>query len=115
MAHNEYYNYNQGTINGQILMNVCVFDIIVKEVLKKMGSVKPNSSNDFILSSTKTNVLGSIKDNDVIIEIHLKIRYGVNVSKITKEIQKAVANEVLELTGVTPKQINIEVDNIVFD
>lgn len=35
MAHNEYYTYTQGRVNGKILMNVQVFEKLQKELLMK--------------------------------------------------------------------------------
>ncbi len=115
MAHNEYYTYDQGFVNGQISMNVCVFDTIVKETVKKLEKVNLDTSKGFSLAGTKTMVSCSIKDNDVYIEIHVRIQYGVNVSKTTKEIQKNISTAICEMTGVEVNHINIIVDDIDFD
>lgn len=114
MAHNEYYTYNQGTINGKILMNVCVFDTIVKEAIKKVDNISLDVTKGFTLTGSDYKVLGSIHNNNVNIKIHIKVKYGTNVSKATKELQKTISNEIKELTGVSPKKINIIVDEIIF-
>ena len=31
MAHNEYYTFDQGSVNGKVSMNIRVFDEIVKK------------------------------------------------------------------------------------
>ena len=114
MAHNEYYTFNQGSINGQILMNVKVFDEITKHVVEEMDNVSLDSSKGFQIPGTKTVVSCSIKDNEVYICIHVRLKYGVNVSKITREIQEKIATSIKEMTTVVVKHIDIEVDNIVF-
>ena len=43
------------------------------------------------------------------------IKYGVNISSITKEIQEKIAVAVKQMTDVDVQHINIEVDNIEFD
>jgi len=115
MAHNEYYTYDQGTVNGQIAMNVCVFDTIVKETVSQIENVRLDTSKGFTLSGTKAFVSCSIKDNKVYIEIHIRIKYGVNVSKTTKELQEKISLAIEELTGVIVNHINIIVDDIDFD
>ena len=47
--------------------------------------------------------------------IHVRIKYGVNISSITKEIQEKIAVAVKQMTDVDVQHINIEVDNIEFD
>jgi uncharacterized alkaline shock family protein YloU len=115
MAHNEYYTFNQGSVNGQVLMNVQVFDIIVKETVSKMNNVDLDASKGFSIPGTKAHVSCSIKENEVYIEIHVKIKYGVKVSQISKEIQEKIAAAILEMTGVKVNCINIIVDEIDFE
>ena len=57
----------------------------------------------------------TIKDNEVYIWIHVRIKYGVNISSITKEIQEKIAVAIKQMTDVDVQHINIEVDNIEFD
>ena len=92
MAHNEYYTFHQKSVNGQIMMSVQVFDEI-----------------------TKTVVACSIKENEVYINIHVRIKYGTNIAKVTKEIQEKIATAVKQMTGVDVKHIDIQVDNIDFE
>ena len=34
MAHNEYYTFDQGSVNGKVSMNIRVFDEIVKKTFE---------------------------------------------------------------------------------
>ena len=115
MAHNEYYTFKQGSVNGQISMNVQVFDEITKKTVKDMDNVSLDTTKGFQIPGTKKVVSCSIKENEVYINIHVRLKYGVNVSQITKEIQEKIAFAILEMTGVETKHINIEVDNIDFE
>lgn len=115
MAHNEYYTFNQGTIDGKILMNVQVFDQITKKTVKEIDKVSLDSSKGIQIPGTKAVVSCSIKDNEVYINIHVRMKYGVNVAKKTREIQEKIAASIKELTGVVVKHVDIEVDNIDFD
>lgn len=115
MAQNEYYTFHQGHINGKILMNVHVFDEITKKTIEKMKDVSLDTSKGIQIPGTKSVVSCSIDDNEVFINIHVRLKYGVNVSKITKEIQQKISNEIKEMTSVEVKHIDIKVDNIDFD
>ncbi len=115
MAHNEYYTFDQGSVNGKVSMNIRVFDEIVKKTVSEMKYVSLDTSKGIPVSGTKTVVSCSIKDNDVYICIHVRLKYGINVSKITKEIQEKIATSIKQMTDVNVKHINIEVDNIDFE
>ena len=115
MAHNEYYTFEQGKINGRISMNVQVFDEITKKVVQDMENVSLDTTKGFQVPGTKKVVSCSIKENEIYINIHIRLKYGVNVAQKTKEIQEKIAVAILEMTGVETKHINIEVDNIDFE
>lgn len=113
MAQN-YYTYDQGSVNGQVAMNVYVFDVIVKETVSKMDNVRLDTSKGFTFQGTKSHVSCSIDDNEVFIEIHVIIKYGMKVSVLTKMIQENIQTAIKELTGVNVKHIDIVVDGIDF-
>lgn len=115
MANNGYYTFNQGRVNGQILMSVQVFDEITKRTVEGMKNVSLDTSKGIQIPGTKAVVSCSIDDNEVYINIHVRIKYGVNVSKVTKEIQQKIASDIKEMTSVDVKHIDIKVDNIDFD
>lgn len=115
MAHNEYYTFDQGTVNGKILMSIQVFDQITKKTVSEMKNVSLDTSKGIQIPGTKSVVACSIKDNEVYINIHIRLKYGVNVSKMTKEIQEKIATSIQQMTGVCVKHIDIEVDNIDFE
>lgn len=115
MAHNEYYTFDQGSVNGKILMNIRVFDEITKKTVNDMKNVSLDTSKGFQIPGTKAVVGCSIKDNDITISIHVRMKYGMNITKTTCEIQEKIATAIQQMTGVNVKHINIEVDNIDFD
>ncbi len=114
MAH-EYYSFDQGSVNGKIMMNVNVFDEITKKTVNEMKNVSLDTSKGFSIPGTKAVVSCSIKDNEVYICIHVRIKYGIKISTITSEIQKRISSAIKQMTDVDVKKINIEVDNIEFD
>jgi hypothetical protein len=114
MANVEYYTYKESPINGDILMSVQVFDIITKQVIGEDKDVSLDKTKGFSMSGSRDLVNCRIVDNEVYITVHLKIKYGLNVSSKTKEIQQRIASSIKELTNVTVKSVDIVVVNIEF-
>lgn len=115
MAHTDYYTFEQGSVNGKIMMNVQVFDMITKKTVSGIKNVSIDTSKGFSIPGTKAVVSCSIKDNEVFVNIHVRIKYGVSISKTTKEIQEKIALAIKEMTDVTVKHINIVVDDVDFE
>ena len=65
MANNAYYSFDQGSVNGKILMSASVFDEIVKKCVSEMDNVYLDSTKGFQISGTKAIVSCSIIDNEV--------------------------------------------------
>ena len=114
MAQTSYYTFTQSAINGNIMMSAQVFDEITKRTVRELENVSLDTSKGIQIPGTKAVCSCSIVDNNVIIDIHVRIKYGVNISKKTLEIQEKIATNIKQYTNVDVKQINIEVDNIEF-
>lgn len=114
MANVEYYTYKESPINGDIMMSVQVFDIITKQVIGEDKDVSLDKTKGFSISGSRDLVNCRIVDNDVYITVHLKVKYGVNVSQKTKDIQQRIASSIKELTNVSVKSVDIVVVNIEF-
>ncbi len=114
MAHNEYYTYKESPINGDIMMSLQVFDIITKQVVNEDKDVSLDTSKGFSMPGSKNLVSCTIKDNEVYITIHVRIKYGVNVTAKTAEIQQKIATSIKEMANVDVKTVDIVVENIDF-
>lgn len=114
MANIEYYTYKESPINGDIMMSVQVFDIIVKQVFEEDPDVSLDKTKGFSISGTKSLVSCRIDHNEVYITVHISVKYGTNVSEKTKEIQRKIASSIKNYTNVSVKTIDIVVVNIEF-
>ena len=110
MARNEYYTYKDSPINGDIMMSVQVFDIITKQVAAEDKDIKL----DFSVTGTKNLVNCTIKDNEIYITVHVRIKYGTNITAKTKELQKKIASGIKEMAAVTVKSVDVVVEAIDF-
>jgi uncharacterized alkaline shock family protein YloU len=57
-------------------------------------------------------VKASIVDQDAIIDMAIIVKYGENIDKVSKEIQKAVKKAVENMTGLSCSAVNINVQDI---
>ena len=111
MARNEYYTYKDSPINGDIMMSVQVFDIITKQVAAEDKDIKLDTSKGFSVTGTKNLVNCTIKDNEVYITVHVRIK---NITAKTKELQKKIASGIKEMAAVTVKSVDVVVEAIDF-
>ena len=111
MARNEYYTYKDSPINGDIMMSVQVFDIITKQVAAEDKDIKLDTSKGFSVTGTKNLVNCTIK---VYITVHVRIKYGTNITAKTKELQKKIASGIKEMAAVTVKSVDVVVEAIDF-
>lgn len=114
MAQNDYYTLNKGSVNGDVHVSVQVFDEITKRTVADMKDVSLDPSKGWQIPGTKALVGCSIENGEVIINIHIRLKYGVNIAKKTMEIQEKIATAIKDMTGVKVTHINIEVDDIDF-
>lgn len=114
MAHTEYYTYKETPINGNIMMSLQVFDIITKKCVSEYEDLKFDSSKGYSMPGTKNLVNCTIKDNEVYINFHVRVKYGVKVTERIKELQEKIASTIKQITNVDVKSVDIAVDNIEF-
>ena len=93
MARNEYYTYKGSPINGDIMTSVQVFDIITKQVAAEDKDIKLDTSKGFSVTGTKHLVNCTIKDNEVYITVHVRIKYGTNITARQKNYRRRLLLE----------------------
>lgn len=54
----------------------------------------------------------NVKDNGLIIDLHIKVTYGINISAAVKNIIHKVSFTVEESIGIPVKQVNVFVDKM---
>ncbi len=64
--------------------------------------------------STK-GIAVDIKDNDVVINLHTVVKYGVRIPEVAWKAQEAVKTSVENMTGLNVLKVNISVEGVEFD
>ena len=111
---------NIDTSSGNIMIEDQVIVGYVTEEVQKIEGVSRMFSS--ISDSFSKNILGrdsgmngvriTRDGNNITINIHIIVYYGINIPKISYEIQGAVKQTVEEYTGLTVDAVNIGIEGI---
>ncbi|TGE32748.1 Asp23/Gls24 family envelope stress response protein [Desulfosporosinus sp. Sb-LF] len=57
-------------------------------------------------------VVVSIKDNEVVIDLHIVVGYGVRISEVAASVMERVRYTTEKLTGLNVSQVNVNVQGV---
>ena len=57
-------------------------------------------------------VVVSIKDNEVVIDLHIVVGYGVKISEVAANVMERVRHTTEKLTGLNVSQVNVNVQGV---
>ncbi len=63
----------------------------------------------------QSDVHTKIEENDLIIDLSVKVLYGQNVNEVTTSVQEKIAQNIEYMTGFKCDRINIKVDGFYFN
>lgn len=62
-----------------------------------------------------SSILVNYENEQLTIQVRIAIKYGVNIKKTANRLQQLIKNHVEMFTGVSVKEVNVTVNQIVFD
>ena len=86
----------------------------VRQTLRN-GSQLPGCLSVSIGSLPEKGVTVSQQDGRLVITLHIKVGYGLNIASITQSITHRVQDEVERATGLKVARIDVFVDDIISD
>ncbi len=86
---------------------------IFPEVLEKIIAHNIDIQKEIKIYSKK-GIKYEIKGDKIIINIMVKVRFGVKIPDLIWEIQKSIKEEVERLTNFTVKEVNIHIQEFEF-
>ena len=111
---------NIDTSSGNIMIeDQVIVGYVTEEVQKIEGvsrilcSISDSFSKNILGRDSGMNGVRITRDgNNITINIHIIVYYGINIPKISYEIQGAVKQTVEEYTGLTVDAVNIGIEGI---
>lgn len=113
---------NEAEINGQgeiIIEDQVIVEYVSDEVMRfdevsrLVGGITESFSKNILGRDSGTQGVKVTRDgNEITINIHLIVYYGVNIPQISYDIQNNVKQTVEAYTGLTVSAVNIGVEGI---
>ncbi|MCU6719242.1 Asp23/Gls24 family envelope stress response protein [Porcipelethomonas ammoniilytica] len=112
---------NNENYMGKIIMSDAYLkDLVCRTVSRCFGvaGMKSCSFREFILSDIlgrKTKGIGTLiteKNNELIVNLHICVTYGTNISAVVKSVKNKVSFALNEYAGVTVQAVNVYIDGI---
>ena len=104
--------------NGEITISQTVFANIVGNVINNcygvVGMASKNTAEGIVSLLKKENYDKGVKvtaeGDNLIIDVHIIVSYGINLPAISGSIAKEVKYIVEKMTGFTVKKVNVYID-----
>lgn len=108
---------NEVVVGNNVSISDDVFTLIASIATTKVegvyGTHSGVMSSIFSRNSYSKGVKVEKKDDLLIIDIYIDIKYGYNVTKVAKEVQESVKTEIEGMTEFDVESVNIHVEDII--
>ena len=111
MANTDYHEIENFTNNGNLGISYKVFEEITLYAINEIDGTVINQPSSSLFRNTKPVSCTITKKGELDINIYLKIKYGFNVADVCNRVQTKVENDIYAMTEVTPRRINIHIDD----
>ncbi len=103
---NEYYVLDENQELGLASMRLEAFnDIALVACSKVEGIVPAKKENEMCVAS--------LKENELTIDVYIKLVQGVDVASTCTQIQNEVYSSILQMTGIKTKGVNVNIAGFV--
>lgn len=113
MARYSYYNLYNFTTYGSLGISQKVLEDITRLILKNIEEVKVfdiDREVSFRKRSVKVDIISNT--NEIFIYLNIGVKYGHNISEVSKNVQTHIENALLAMTDIRPKKIFIKVTTV---
>lgn len=105
---------------GKVSINLVVVKTIVANVLREsygvsgLANVSPKDGIYQLLGwdNSSKGVHVALKDNNIFIDLHIVVQYGIKISTVCENVIENVKYNVENLTGLKVKSVNVNVQGI---
>ncbi len=115
MAELKYVQYEENTSLGKVGLSLQVFGLIAKVTTEETKDVSLNMPASQKLSNLgKGPIICELKDKNLTIQVEVKIKYGKNVNKTTRNLQAKIAKAISDMTDIKVSCVNIKIVGVDF-
>ncbi len=107
-------NFGNIVISNNVIANIA--GAVANNCYGVVGMAVRNTRDGIVNLLKAGNISKGIKveveDNMIIIDMHIMVQYGVNISAICESIMHNVGYQVSSMTGFEVKEINVHVEGM---
>ena len=86
---------------------------LATEGVAGLTSASPPAGMGELLTGRRAKGITITRDDDALkIDLHVRVRYGLEIPKVATEVQRAVREAVASMTGMTVLSVDVTVDAI---
>lgn len=101
---------------GEVKFSTDVISSIVEIAINETKNSKSSKSLvDKVMNKGTMIKVANFDDGNIDITIGILVKYGVNIPEVAINVQENVISNVESMTGLTVKNVNVNVDGLYFD
>jgi len=110
----EYYRtIGRTTIAPEVLVTIARLTALEVPGVSRMATI-PRTANRLLARGANEGVRLEIQEDEVFADIYLVLNNGVNILKVSRQVQAEIARSISEMVGMHIGKINIHIEDIDF-
>ncbi|WP_101911563.1 Asp23/Gls24 family envelope stress response protein [Marasmitruncus massiliensis] len=102
-------------ISREVIATIARYAALEIEGVVSMASFATNLKGWLLKKQSARPISIELNDDVAVICLHINVRSGVNIPKVSENVQRAVKEAVQNMTGIVVSRVNIVIAGIVFD
>ena len=98
---------------GDVSFSAEYFSTLVGEATKQCYGVAAMAPRDLTVDDSAKGVRVTQEEGRLVIELHIAVSYGLNISTAARSISHRVKDEVEQATGLKVARVVVSVDDVV--
>ena len=114
MSDKEYLMYQGNGGLGNVGLSLQVFGLITQITSQETKDVVLDLPQHGLFSFGKGPIICHLNQDSLDITIEIRIRYGKNVNKTSRNLQNRIADAIKNMTDVSVHSVNVQVVGVAF-
>lgn len=103
---------------GSIRVSYDVIKFIIMQVVLDTPGVAEKEVNfitKFLNKKTGSAVIQDYDNQELIVEVSIKVYYGINIPAVCREVQKLISHKLCEMLDLKKVVVNVAVDSLILE
>ena len=107
------YTTGKTTLTPNVLLTIARMAAVEVEGVNGMAPIRAGVPN--LRAHGKDGVNIVMEDDNVFVNMYLTLDGDVNIRDVSRNVQHAVARAIEEMTGLVVGQVNIHIEDVIFE